>query len=301
MGWSGLTLCTDSDLGSLEPESTSGAFGAVTWPSQRAEAKKDLKIWLERDYRRRADGTVLDDIADRIKDTYAPDAVFGYTAGIYSDKTDAAADDSLDDVALATVFTTAATDRLYVGFDGEGDALQVFMQDALNIVASVLTVKFSGPSGWTALTVTDGTSVSGATFGKSGRITWTIPPTWQRRNVNGEDTLFWLELSVSVALTAGTKAGQILKVQAPDGLKRVVALQTLGYIAMTRAANAPSTDYWIYKARNQFKTGYMDLAEALYASLRDKGGIPIDLDDDDVIDTDTELNVTILPTRMERA
>jgi hypothetical protein len=300
MSWSSLTLCTDSDLGSLEPESTNGHWGATTWPNQRAEAKRELKIWLERDFAKKPDGTPLKGVADRVRDTYAPDAVFGYTGGLYTDLTGVAGDETADDLTLANVFVTVGTDRLYIGFDGEADALQVFMADALNAVASVLTVKYSGAAGWTALTVTDGTATSGKTFSKSGRITWTIPTDWQRKSVNEIDTLFWLELSVSVALTSGTKAGQMLAVRAPDGLRRVVALFALGYIAQNRAAQAPSTDYWIYKARNQFKTGYMDLSEALYASLRDKGGIPIDLDDDNVIDTDTELTVTIEPHRLDR-
>jgi hypothetical protein len=76
-------------------------------------------------------------------------------------------------------------------------------------------------------------------------------------------------------------------------------LRALGYIAQNLAAQAPSTDYWIYKARNQFKTGYHDLAEAMYATMRDKGGIPIDLDNDGTIE-EAEQNVTN-PLRIGRA
>jgi hypothetical protein len=300
MSWSGLTLCTDTDLGELEPESTSGSWGATTWTSQRASAKKDLKIWLERDFSKKPDGTIRTDVCERVRDTYRADAVYGYTGGSYTDLTTTAGDETANDVALASVFATIGTDRLYLGFEGEADGFAVFMRDAFNAIASVMTVKYSGPAGWTALTASDGTSSSGKTFAKSGRVTWTIPTDWQRTEVNGTDELLWIEVSISVALTAGTKASQVLQVKAPEGLKKVVAWQALGYIAMTRAAQAPSTEYWMHKARNQWKTGYMDEADKLYESLRDKGGIPIDDDEDNVIDPEDELNLAILPTVLER-
>jgi hypothetical protein len=296
MGWSGLTLCTDADLGSLEPSSTNGTWKAITWPNQRAEAKRDLKIWLETDY-----GAQIPDVADRIKDTYAADKVWSYTASTFGDLTQPADDTTEDDVDLSDVFVTPASDRLYIGNSGEFDGLDLKTIAGLNAIASVLTVKYSGPAGWTALTATDGTAATaGKTFSGAGRITWTVPGNWQRRTLDGSsESYFWIELSVSAALTAGTSVGQLLIVRAPDGLKRVVTLRALGYIAQNLASQAPSTDYWIYKARNQFKTGYHDLAEALYATMRDKGGIPIDIDDDGTIQPE-ETAITN-PVRLNRA
>ena len=161
MGWSGLTLSTDSDPGTIEPEATSGLWGGiVTWPNQRAEAKRLLKVWLERDFSKKADGTLRENVVDQVKDTYAPEVVFGYTGAVYTNITTAASSDTADDVTLSSIFVTPANDRLYLGFAGEADALQVQMLDSLNAVASVLTVKYSGPAGWTTLTVTDGTSSS---------------------------------------------------------------------------------------------------------------------------------------------
>jgi hypothetical protein len=294
MGWSGLVLCTDADLGALEPEATNGHWKSVTWPNQRAEAKRDLKIWLEIDYAH------IDGVADKIKDTYRCDVVAGYTSGVYSDLTDAASDDTEDDVDLSDVFVSAANDRLYVGFAGESSALAIKMLASLNAVASVLTVKYSGPSGWTALTVVDGTiATSGKTLGQSGRITWTVPTNWQRRTLTDDNAYFWLELKVSAALTSGTSLSQLLAVRAPDGLKRVCAFRALGYIYKNLAAQAPSTDYWSGRVSNQFKTGYWDLADALYAAMRDKGGIPIDVDNNDVIEPE-ESNITA-PIRIGRA
>ncbi len=294
MGWSGLTLCTDSDLGALEPNTVNGKMGSVSWPNQRAEAKRDLKIWLETDF------AEIPNVVDKIIDTQGADLLQGFTGGGYSDLVTEATTSDEDDVDLSEVFATFGTDKLYIGSLGEFDGLSIRMLSDLNAIASVLTVKYSGPGGWTTLTHTDGTATSGKTFAKSGRITWTVPGDWQRRTLNNSgDAYFTLELSVSAALTAGTSAGQILLVKAPDGLKRICALQALGYIAMNLATNAPSTDYWQYKARNQFKTGWFDLAEKLYAALRDKGGIPIDLDDDGHID-EGEQNITN-PIRLGRA
>lgn len=294
MGWSALTLVTDSDLGALEPESINGAWKGTTWPNQRAEAKRDLKIWLETDFAH------IPNVADKVIDTHRPDAVWGYTAATYNDLTANAETITDDDVVLSTVFATAATDKLYVGHSGEFDAIQVRMLASLNAIASVMTVKYSGPTGWTTLTATDGTAVSGKTFAQSGRITWSLPTDWQRRTLNNRnDGYFWIELTVSAALTSGTAAGQVLVVKAPDGLRRVCGYQALGYIYTNLAAQAPSTGYWAGRARNQFKTGYFDRADALYAAMRDKGGIPIDLDRDGVISS-AETNVTN-PLRIGRA
>jgi hypothetical protein len=280
MAWAQLTLVTDSDLGALEPEATNGHWRSVTWPNQRAEAKRDLKIWLERDYAH------IPGVADKVKDTVAADTIWGYTGSTYSDITDSASNDDESDINLTTLFTTVGTDRLYVGSASEFDGIYVSMHSTLNAAASTLTVKYWGSAGWTALTVTNGTAVSTATFGKSGRITWTIPTNWERRLLNDSDSLFWMELSVSVALTAGTKASQILPIRAPDGLKRVCGLRAMGYIYLNLAAQAPSTDYWNGRASNQFKTGYWDRADALYESLLTKGGIPIDVNDDNVVTPD---------------
>lgn len=91
MGWSALTLVTDSDLGMLEPEATNGHWKTTTWPNQRAEAKRDLKIRLETDYAN------IPNVADKIKDTHKPDAVWGYTGSSYTDWTAEAESSDEDD------------------------------------------------------------------------------------------------------------------------------------------------------------------------------------------------------------
>lgn len=298
MGWSSLTLVSDADLGALEPEATAAAapWGATTWANQRAEAKRDVKIWIERDYVR------IPGVIDKVRDTYAPDVVLGYTASAFTDLTDQASNDTDEDIDLAAVFTTFGTDRLYVAYAGEMDALYVKLLDSINAVAATLTVKYWGGSQWTSISATDGTAATGKTLAKSGRMTWTLPSDWTRRTMNGDaNAYYWLELSVSAALTAGTSASQILPVRAPDGLKRVAAYQAMGYIFKGLAAQAASPEGWLMRVNNRDKTGYWDLAAALYGSLRDSGGIPIDLDDDETIDPEEGETTILAPIRMARA
>lgn len=278
MGWSALTLVTDADLGALEPEATNGAWRSTSWPNQRTEAKRDIKIWLETDYAR------IPNVADKVRDTYVADAVYAYTAGGYRDWTASAEDITEDDINLSTIFATPASDRLYIGSAGEFDGVSLRLLSGLNAATSALSVQYYGPSGWTDLSATDGTSLSGAAFAQSGRITWSVPTNWQRRVLNNSgNAYYWISIAVSATLTSGTATGQVLVIKAPDGLKRVAAFRALGYIYKNLAAQAPSTDYWAGRVSNQFKTGYWDLADALYAAMREKGGIPIDVDNNESV------------------
>ena len=84
------------------------------------------------------------------------------TGGTYTDLSSESGDNTEDDVDLSAVFVTVGTDKLYIGHSGEFDALQCAMNAALNSVASVLSLKYSGPAGWTTLTSTDGTANSGS-------------------------------------------------------------------------------------------------------------------------------------------
>jgi hypothetical protein len=165
------------------------------------------------------------------------------------------------------------------------------MVDSFNSTSSVLTVKYSGSAGLTSLTASDGTAASGKTFGKGGRITWTTPTDWVRWEINGSEPLYWIELSVSVTPSADTLISQILVVKAPDALKRVCAYRALGYIFKSLAPQAPKPQWWLERVNNDQKTGYWDLADNLHAALRDKGGIPIDINSDDAIDPGTETQI----------
>lgn len=310
--WSQLALVTDTELGQLEPEAvaTAAPWGATTWASARTEAKRDLKIWLERDFANQArlnDPTrqnrislALPAITDRILDRWNPDWVFTYISGGYRDTTTAARDDNEDDLDLAAALATVGTDRIYVGALYEFEGLAIKLLSTLNAIASVMTVKYWGPKGWTSIGATDGTiGTSGKTLSQTGRVTWTLPADWERKRLNGTaEEFYWVEISVSVALTGGTVATQILPIHAPDGLKRVAAYLALGRIFQGLAAQAANPDAWMGRVTNQQRSGYRDMAEDLYAQLRDGGGIPIDLNLNETIDSQ-ERAVTE-PLRMRR-
>lgn len=270
MSWSGLALVSDSELGQLEPEAVAPAkpWGRVTWSDARAEAKRDLRIWLEMDY------PDVPGVADRVLDRWEPDYAFTSTGGAVTDRTSQNNDDEEDDLDLATIFTTIGTDRFYIGAAWGFDGLYVHMTGTRNAAASVLTVKYSGPTGFTALTHTDGTAVSGVTLAQSGKITWVSPSTWQRQREHGTgDEFFWIELSVSGALTASTSASQILCLRPPDGLKRCAAYLSLGHIYNGLSAGSPGEERWRIQSDK-----YFAMARDLYAGLKGKAGLWLDID-----------------------
>ena len=293
MSWASLSLTTDAEIGQLEPEAIAAAapWGRTTWPDARAEAKRDLKIWIEMDY------PEVKGVADRVLDRWAFDYAYGYTGSSYTDILSAAANDTPDDVDLSAVFATFGTDKLYLGAAWGFTGLVLGMAGTKNANASVLTVKYSGPAGWTTLTKTDGTAVSGATFGQAGRVTWTEPSDWQRIRWNGSgDEYFWVELSVSAALTAGTSASQILGVRAPDGLKRCASYLTLGHIYNGLSAASPGEERWRAQADK-----YFQMARDLYAGLKLSAGLWLDLDKTGAIEPTEPLQSIVGGHRFYRA
>lgn len=280
MSWPGLTLVTDQLIGQLEPQAThpDAPWGDTAWPAARAEAKRDLKMWLEMDF------PEVPGVADRVLDRWPMDYVFGYTGGVYSDVTAATGDDTPADMAVATILATPASDRVYLGAAWTFDGALAVLTGTRNAAASVLTVKYSGPTGWTTLSATDGTASGGATFAQSGRITWEAPADWQRQRLNGTgDEFFWIELSVSAVLTAGTTATQVLGIRPPDGLTRCAQYLALGHILNGLASQSPGEERWRQQADK-----YFTMAKDLYVGLKAKAGVWLDLNTSGTI-TPTEV------------
>lgn len=292
MSWTHLTLVTDADIAALEPEAghPSEPWGQTAWTAARTEAKRDLKIWIDADY------ASIPGASDRVRDRWAPELVFAYTGSAYTDRTSEVSDNTEEDLNLAGVFATFSTDALYVGADYEFSGLFVKVLDSLNANASVMTVKYWNGSAWTSLSATDGTiAVTGKTLSGSGRVTWTLPSSWERRTLNGSDPYYWVQVTISAALTAGTAATQILPIRPPDALKRVAAYLSLAHICTGLAAQAATPEYWQQKADS-----YWTKAQDLYTRIRQGGGIPFDVNADDVIEPTTETMV-ITTTRIHRA
>lgn len=292
MSWTHLTLVTDAELAALEPEAghPSEPWGQTAWTNARAEAKRDLQIWIDADY------PSVPGASDRIRDRWAPDLVWQYTSAGYTDRTSEVSDDTEEDLDLSAVFATPASDALYVGAGYEFSGLFVKLLDSLNANASVLTVKYWNSAGWTALTTSDGTvAATGKTLSGSGRVTWTIPSSWERRTINGSDPWYWVQLTVSATLTSGTAATQILPIRAPSALKRVAAYLALHHICQGLAAQAATPEYWQAKAESYWTKG-----QDLYTRIRQGGGIPFDLNQDDVI-TPADETTIVATTRIHRA
>lgn len=295
MGWSTLSLTTDADLGALEPQAThkNAPWGQTAWPDQRAEAKRELKIWLERDFSQYASP------ADRVLDRWAADWVWQYTGSAYTDISTAAADETVDDVVLSTVLATPASDRLLIGADWQFEGVFFRLLDTVNAAASTMSIEYWNGA-WTTMTaanwqVADGTSVGGATLNKTGRFTWTVPWDWERREVNSEGSPFyWVRVKVSSALTSGTAASQILTVRPPDGLRRVASLLALHYVMSGKAMDSEAPTVWQTRA-----DVYRKLALDTYNSLRNKSGIPFDADNSGSVSSAERRAVA--PARLLRA
>lgn len=288
MGWSSLPLLTDDDLGRIESEAIhpDEPWGAATWPSERGHALRQLGVWIDADFGPGA--------SDRVLDRWSPDAAYRFTGGAYVDITNAVSDDTEEDVDLAAALATAATDRIYIGMRAEFGGLVVKVLDSLNAVSSTMTVKYWGPTGWTALTISDGTAVSGATCGKSGRVVWSVPSNWERRRLAGTaDEYFWVEMAVSVALTSGTSVTQLLPTRRPEGLSLIAAYLALGTICHGRAPQAANPEEW--RARGE---RYANDAAELYARLKNGGSLVIDTNNDQVLQP-SERHV-VRPVRVRR-
>jgi hypothetical protein len=198
MSWHPNDLVTDVDLRDYE-EAVVSSFGQTTWQAKRTKALED---WLFPILK----GRGFDPY--RLRTRVEPDLVYGYTGSAYSDLTAACMSATDDDVNLATVFATAGTDALYVGFAEPYRGLFIRMLDAVSSAASVLSVAYWNGN-WEPLTIADGTvKTAGKTLSAGGSVTWLLPVDWMTRPVNGSAALYWVKVTVSATPTSA-KAGQI--------------------------------------------------------------------------------------------
>lgn len=108
--------------------------------------------------------------------------------------------------AIGGLDTVANGDWVVFGMDYPFSGISVVMDGAnVNAQAAALTVEYWNGSAWTAVpgAITDGTNNAGATFGKTGAISFKVPGDWVRNEIDGT-AVFYVRLGVSAALTAGT-------------------------------------------------------------------------------------------------
>jgi hypothetical protein len=295
MSWDSLVIVDDTDLGRFEPEAIhpDQPWDAASWPTQIEQAKRTLRVWVDADY-----ADVLG-ASDRIRDRYAVTEAKALTGGAYTDIVTAAADATEEDIDLAGVYATPASDYVYLGAPWTFTGVFVHLLDSVNDATSALTVAYWAKNQWQSVpSQSDGTSVGGDTFAQSGRVTWGRITDWERRSLDGSDEgIYWVRLAVSATLTAGTAASGLSALRTPEGLRHVAAFLALGYIMRGLAAQSADPEEWRTRSED-----YIGDARTLYDRLKATGGIPIDRDQSGAIDSGERGEAAAIPAgRMLRA
>lgn len=269
MSWFPNDLVTDQDLVAYESEVLT-RFGQVSWETRRLKAIED---WLGPILR--GQGYQIEHLRTR----HEADQVWGFTGGAYSNLTGAAANTTADDLDLAAILATPATDAIFIGSTQQFRGLSVRMLETVSAQAGTLTVSYWNDA-WTALTVTDGTEkTEGTPFSGGGSMTWRVPSDWVKRSVNDSDRLYWVRLQLSATPTPGT-AGQIGVIRR-SLLCAPVTFRTLTLIM--REAPTGGTGPWTEKAL-WYET---EADAALQRALPHLAG-EFDTDGDDLINVDEE-------------
>jgi len=128
--------------------------------------------------------------------------------------------DSSTVVVLDDLPTLAAFGAMFVMSKVRLNALN-FTISAANGNASVLTLAYSGPSGWTNVSgQSDGTASGGATMAQTGSVSWTLPTDEEDKFQFGESG-FWYRLVVSAALDAEVEVSAVTYESEFQGLQNV--------------------------------------------------------------------------------
>jgi hypothetical protein len=271
VSWHPNDLVSDADLRDYEPAVLT-SFGVSSWQSMQTKALED---WLFPILK----GRGFDPY--RLRTRFEPDSVLGYTGAVYSDKTSAAKDTTEDDLNLATIFTTAGTDALYVGSTAPFRGLFLRMLDTPSSAAAVLSVAYWNGN-WENVTIADGTiQTAGKTLSAGGSVSWLLPVDWMTRGLSTSAPLYFVKVTISATPTAA-KAGQLGVIRG-SALRAPATFRTLQLIY--QAAPTGGDGPWRDKA-----AFYKDEADlALQRALAIVGG-EFDVDETDAISvTESEL------------
>lgn len=244
MSWSPNDLVTDADIRDYE-EAVLSTFGQTTWQGKRTKALED---WLFPILK----GRGFDPY--KLRTRMEPTTVWGYTGSAYTDRTSVVRDATEDDLNLATLFATAGTDALYIGFTGPFRGLFVRMLEAVSSVAGSLSVAYWNGN-WEALTIADGTiQTAGKTLSGGGSVTWLLPVDWTVRTLNASAALYWVKVTIAATPTSA-KATQIGVIRA-SCLRAPATFRTLQLIM----AEAPTGSDGPWREKAQFYREEADLA-----------------------------------------
>lgn len=151
---------------------------------------------------------------------------------------------------------------LYVGYDSRFDAAYFsFADGSVNIRAATMQAQYYDGSGWTTITVDDGTSSGGATWGQSGTVTWTRPSDWERyTGIGSMGNWYWMRFRTAYGdnetYTNYVRLGEVMinaDVPTTNGLNLIMAYapsgwKTSGYAATAGTAFGQITDYTVLQA-----------------------------------------------------
>jgi hypothetical protein len=268
VSWQLNDLLSDEDLQAYEANILN--FGRTTWQTLRTKALED---WLFPMLTARGYDPY------KLRTRYEPDQVWGFTGAAYTDRTGASKDTTTEDINLATVFTTAGTDALYIGSEKPFRGVFFRLLDNPSSASGLMTVRYWSGS-WEAAQLTDHTIVNGKTLGAGGSVTWPLPVDWATRKVNASDALYWVKVTVSATPT-GAVASQIGTIRS-SSLRAPTTFRTLQLIFQEAPTGADGP--WRDKA-----LFYKDEAEsALQRALNACAG-EFDTDDSDLLsETETE-------------
>lgn len=159
---------------------------------------------------------------------YAAEKVLGLTGSTFTDFTEAANDNSLNDLDLSTILA-APTDALYVGMAVPARGLWMTMLSSLNVTSMTASYAYWNGSQWAGFnSLVDGTINSLVPFGQGGRVTWSEVADWAARPLNNDATWrFWLRVQTTAA--PGARLTHTLPIRrsrltAPAALKTLALL-----------------------------------------------------------------------------
>lgn len=234
MNWAPNDLVSDADLVAYETNILT-AFAQTDWKDKRRRALED---WLAPILY--GQGYTL----DRLRTRAEPDAVYGYTGSAYTDYSSAATSQTADDINLATVFATPASDALYIGSTQPFRGLSFRLLESVSSVTGVLSVAYWADS-WVTLQVADDTrKTAGKSLSGGGAVTWGIESDWTMRALNSSAQLYWVKVTLDATPT-GAKAAQIGVLRA-SALRAPATLRTLTLIMWEAPTGGPGP--WAEKA-----------------------------------------------------
>lgn len=252
----------DTDLTAYE-QTILTQFGQTDWLVKR---KKALEDWA---FPALAKAGF---VPDRLRTRYAPAAVLGQTGGVYTNYTSQATAANTDNIPLATIFTTPATDHLLVGAPFQFRGLSIRMLDRVSNTNGTLTIQVWADS-WTQVTTFNETQfLNNKPFSQGGSVRWLMPQDWVPRTLNGSAPLYWARVTLT-STPANAFCGQIGCIRGTS-LTGPVTLRTLGLIF--REAQTMQGGPWQEKADAYLRDAEEALQGALLLVARDFDTITVD-------------------------